>query len=60
GLAGFHAAADGGLKLKVGMSLQGALVTTAGFVGFDLIKVAVAAVIAMAILRAFPRLRGGM
>ncbi|MGO1591912.1 MAG: biotin transporter BioY [Ancrocorticia sp.] len=60
GLAGIHAAGVGGLMLNVGMSLQGALVTTAGFVGFDLIKVAVAAVIAMAILRAFPRLRGGM
>ncbi|MGO1594147.1 MAG: biotin transporter BioY, partial [Ancrocorticia sp.] len=34
GLAGIHAAGVGGLMRNGGMSLQGALVTTAGFVGF--------------------------
>lgn len=56
GLAGIHAAGVGGLMLNAGMGLQAALATTAGFVGFDLIKVAIAAVVAMAIVRAFPRL----
>lgn len=56
GLAGIHAAGVAGLMINAGMGLNAALVTTAGFVGFDLIKVAVAAVLALAIVRAFPRL----
>ncbi|MGO1713762.1 biotin transporter BioY [Ancrocorticia populi] len=56
GLAGIHAAGVVGLMINAGMGLNAALVTTAGFVGFDLIKVAVAAVLALAIVRAFPRL----
>ena len=56
GLAGIHAAGVVGLMINAGMGLNAALVTTAGFVGFDLIKVAVAAVLASAIVRAFPRL----
>ncbi|MGO1638616.1 MAG: biotin transporter BioY [Ancrocorticia populi] len=56
GLAGIHAAGVVGLMINAGMGLNAALVTTAGFVGFDLIKVAVAAVLALVIVRAFPRL----
>ncbi|MGO3041990.1 biotin transporter BioY [Ancrocorticia populi] len=56
GLAGIHAVGVAGLMINAGMGLNAALVTTAGFVGFDLIKVAVAAVLALAIVRAFPRL----
>ena len=56
GLLGIHAAGVAGLIINAGMSPQAALTTTVGFLGFDLIKAALAGIIAVAVIRAFPRM----
>ena len=58
GLAAIHACGVAGLMLNAGMDFTAALTVTAGFVPLDLVKAALAAMIAAAALRAFPRLDG--
>ena len=58
GLLVLHAAGMGGLMLNAGMSFQAALGVTLGFVPLDLVKAVLATIIALTVLRAFPRMVG--
>ena len=58
GLLILHAAGVAGLMINAGMPFSGALGTTIGFLGLDLIKAVLAGMTALAIVRAFPRILG--
>ena len=57
GLLALHAAGVAGLMINAGMSFSGAIGTTVGFFGLDLLKAVFAGIAALAIVRAFPRVR---
>lgn len=57
-LAFLHAAGVGGLMLNADMSFGAAVGVTMGFVPLDLVKAVLAAIIAVAVFRAFPRIPG--
>lgn len=58
GLLVLHAAGVAGLMINAAMTFSGAFGTTIGFFGLDLLKAVIAGIAALAIVRAFPRVRG--